>query len=717
MTNRIRKDYRIRSYAGDSVKADLKEMIKAPKDVSRKKGLSNSENPNGILTSKGWDYIFNTVEEDTHYSSVLATRANDLVSRGFRVLPAFSRVDGKSVITPRDREIAEFVRYALDGMSRTIERDIIAMMTHISRGFSITEINWAPLKFGPFAGKIGLRDLRFKRQDIFSFAFDDYGRFDICTVNPDKGVIDKNKVIHLVSGFDDENPYGESVAARCAFWVWMKQNGVKYWAIHQERFGSPLTSLEVPDNIRSNAQLQKIADDVLIAAQEDMAIQVPRGMVLKFIEATRTGDAGYGNFYEITNREMSKAVLGSTLTNDIGKSSTGSHAMAKVHADTTSVYFDFDRISVASELNNQLIKRLVDINYPSVERYPRLVWEGFDASTFVSAAQGIQSMANTNVKIPVRWVNEIFNIPFPEAEEEVLSILGMSGVVPTEIKGVDNRASSGGYSRSFSGSSVKNHVRANDRYLADQAKSASEKWSDFARKIAARRSFDDADMQSFQTREMFPFYREALILGRLKGIDDAKKEIKDAFSVYEPFDEVIRDYVNRGVITWAEYEELEAFARREAFGIAGVESVALLEKFKARILEVLRGDSAQTDFYAGIMNVFESEGLSPLNWHHIEVVLRNTLNTQYTSGRFKVFDGLDMSDFPFLQIVCIMDTAVRKTHAALHCYTRPLNDPVWKWLRSPFDHNCRCTIRAVHKSENLTASNWIPDRSQYRFLN
>ncbi len=725
-----------------NIKAEMKELVKAPYEIINKNGQSPYENTNNVISNKGWDYIFNTVEKDTHFQSVIATRANGLVAHGFKIMPAFEKVKGIPVVSKRDNEIADFVRYVLDHLGNSFEKDLVAMMTHISRGFSISEKNFMPFTDGKYQGKVGLKDIRFKRQDLFSFNFDDYGRYDIMTVRPDKILVPKNKVIHVVSGFDDENPYGESVAAICAFWVWMKQNGIKYWAIHQERFGSPLTTLKVPDNLKNNPELIAAADEVLKAAETDTGIRIPKNMELTYMEAMRNGDAGYNSFYEITNREMSKAALGSTLTNDVGKSGLGNHALGKVHSETTSIYFNFDMIAMMSVLNYQLIKQIVDINYPGMEKYPRLVWNCFDAGAFVSAAQGIAALANIkNVKIPSSWVNEVLNIPYPEGEEEILSSLAEAGIITPPIKGVDNKTVS---SMNISPTlfSLDEKIKENDKLVAYESKQMGDKWVNFAKKIAKDKRCYEDDILKFENNELVDSYEKILILGYLRGKDDARDEIlknknysttEDTESTekgelnrklaaygtrrfsYKPFEEMIKDYLKRNIITKDQYKELTQQAKRKAFTVARVDSESIIKKIHGKLKDAMIGSDNYEDLYDKVMEIFESAGISPISPRHIEVVMRNNLNSQYTDGRFKVFEEMEKSEFPVLQIMAIMDNAVRDTHARLHLYTRPVDDPVWSWLRPPFGHNCRCTIRAVHESEEYSVSEWEPDPAEYEF--
>jgi SPP1 gp7 family putative phage head morphogenesis protein len=88
----------------------------------------------------------------------------------------------------------------------------------------------------------------------------------------------------------------------------------------------------------------------------------------------------------------------------------------------------------------------------------------------------------------------------------------------------------------------------------------------------------------------------------------------------------------------------------------------------------------------------------------------------YNEARLKEFTGLDEGEYPYLRIEIVDDDATRQSHRELAGYTRRRGDPVWNWLRPPFEFNCRCTVRVVHVSEEVEESDWVPDRSRYEFL-
>jgi phage gp29-like protein len=414
--------------------AQLRELVVAGLDLRYKYGLGN-ENPDDLIARKGWRYI-EELERDSHLSSVLATRRQKLIEKGWKIEPAVSP-SGK--VTARDQEIADFVNWSIDDMIGSLEKDIEGMLDALGKGFSLTEINYKLLNTGKYAGKVGLKSLRFKPARYFSFRFDNFGHYTIVQIDPDpKGtVLPRDKFVHVIAGFNDENPYGDGLTSKCAFWVWLKKNQAKFWAIFNERFGMPLVKVTVPRN--ATADEESRARSLIEEIQTRAGIKVPEEFNIDFLEAARRGDITYDNFIERCNKEISKVVLGQTLTSEEGKRGQGSYALSTTHSEVLETYTIFDSVITATAINEQLIKRLVNLNYVT-DRYPRFRWSGISISSLISFAQAVTQLAQAGVKIPQAWIHERIGIPVARDGEATLTVMPAQGGAQVSQIGVDNRA-------------------------------------------------------------------------------------------------------------------------------------------------------------------------------------------------------------------------------------------------------------------------------------
>ena len=712
----------------------LRETVLAPRELVLKTGKGPYENTNREIARRGIRWIEHHVERDSHFMSTIDTRISALIKSGWKIIPAASEKNGKLIVADLDIELARFVESVLADMVGSFEADVMAMMTHISRGYSLSEINYKYIERGKHSGKLGLESIRYKDQEFFGFTYDKYGHYDIVQNDPEYRKLDRRKFIHFINGFNDENPYGISNAAVCAFWVWLKENGARYWSIFQERFGQPLVMVEVPDNLDEKAS--RAADDIVRSVHESTALRVPKGMVLKFLEAMRTGEANYRGFLEFANNEISKVNLGSTLMVETQKNASGSHALGKEHAEMMNIKLSFDIISSMTAINQQLIRRLIDYNFNDIEKYPRFQWNAVNSAGFITFAQGIEALQRAGLKIPASWAHEISGIPIAENGQEVLEPR-LGEVYP--VGGVDNKAQHKmGIRRqddvsNFGGDKVaRQEAETNDSVVLRGTQELVKRWGKFVDLVASEGMFDYEMLVKYEGKEFSGIYYQMLMIGACRGIETARREAANVMYnlqcrmynagaastygyYYKPFDKILKEFRAKRIISKKEFDELSEEMKRRAFTVARADSERVLRKIKAELDVVMAGKGALPDFYDAVVALFAGCGVLGAG-NHLETVLRTNMQVTYNEARMKEFDGLDDGEFPFRRVEIVDDDATRGHHRELAGYTRRKGDPVWAWLRAPFEYNCRCTVRVVHVSEEVEESDWIPDRSRYEFL-
>lgn len=416
-------------------RAPRRELVVVGRDLRYKYGLSN-ENPDDFIRRKGMAYL-EELERDAHLASILQTRRQKLIEKGWKIVP---HVSADGTVRKRDQRIRDEVMWAIEAMQGAFEKDIEGMLDATGKGFSLSEINYQLADRGPLAGKITLASIRKKPAKYFSFKFDEYGHYTIRQIDPEPNGIDlpREKFIHLIHGFDDENPYGDSLTSKCAFWVWLKKNQAKFWAIFNERFGMPLTKVEVPRNAK--AEEKEVAQDIIENVQTTAGIEVPEGFGVEFLEALRRGDITYDNFIERCNKEMSKLILGATLISEEGKRGQGSYALSTTHGSVLETYTVFDAITTQVAINEQLIRRLVNYNYDT-DYYPRFQWSGMSVSSLISVAQALAQLAQSGMQIPISWIHEMTGIPPAREGEPVLSLAPPAAQGSAlNLNGLDNRS-------------------------------------------------------------------------------------------------------------------------------------------------------------------------------------------------------------------------------------------------------------------------------------
>jgi phage gp29-like protein len=411
------------------------EIIQANYDIMYKYGVSASENFDSVVRRKGMDYLLEDVIRDPHVNSTLQTRYKKLLKRGYKIKPANTSPDA---LYKRN-----FVDYVFDNMAGSFSNDIVAMLTGIAFGFSISEKIFTRYENGPYIGKIGYQAIRWKSPKNFAFHFDHYGNYKINQVDPVDGPKDipRSKVFHFIHGFDDENPYGRPSLSNVAFWVWLKKNAAKFWAIFAERFGIPLAILEVPDKM--NDLERRKAEEVLAAAAKDSGIQLPKNFKLDFLEAKRSGSAYYNDLVERCNKEISKEILGQTLSNEEGTRGQGSYALGSAHMVTLDDWVMFEANTIADLINNDGVKQLIRINFgANATNIPVFEWN-IDSVAVLTAIADVLTKIPEGVQIPSKWFYQHTGIPRPEPDDDILQLATSTNAQQPGASGPDNRIRSG----------------------------------------------------------------------------------------------------------------------------------------------------------------------------------------------------------------------------------------------------------------------------------
>ncbi|MEI9885925.1 MAG: DUF935 family protein [Rhizomicrobium sp.] len=158
----------------------------------------------------------------------------------------------------------------------------------------------------------------------------------------------------------------------CYWPAWFKRNDVKLWMLFLDKFGGPTAIGEYPPNA-TNADKNKLLQAAQ-AIQQSSAIIIPQGMLLKLLEAARSGTGTYDNAYKIFDAAISKVILSQTMTTDDG----ASLSQSQVHWDVAEQVTKSDSDLQCASLTRGPLTWLRDWNYPEA-KLPR-VYRSFEES-------------------------------------------------------------------------------------------------------------------------------------------------------------------------------------------------------------------------------------------------------------------------------------------------------------------------------------------------
>lgn len=147
-----------------------------------------------------------------------------------------------------------------------------------------------------------------------------------------------------------------------AWFALFKRLSGRDWSIYAEKFGLPFVWAEYDETVAEDAK--QAAEDAVEHIGEDGSAVVSKGVDIHIEEAGRNGDATkvHGGMITHCNREMSKLVNGSTLTNDNGDGGGSSYALGRSHENVRHENIEYDVRRIESAFVDGIARPFVHFN-------------------------------------------------------------------------------------------------------------------------------------------------------------------------------------------------------------------------------------------------------------------------------------------------------------------------------------------------------------------
>jgi hypothetical protein len=167
-------------------------------------------------------------------------------------------------------------------------------------------------------------------------------------------------------------------------YVLFKRNAMVAWSEFCEVFGLPIRYVETDNTSPKDVQRLK---NMLINMGKSAYGIFQTGESLKFQEVNRTDSYNvFDKLKEACNMEMSKMLLGETMTSDVG-SNGGNRALGEVHQQTSNETADENRADAATWINEQVMPLLnihgykfdkLEFDFPQVPDFGKGEWLVFE---------------------------------------------------------------------------------------------------------------------------------------------------------------------------------------------------------------------------------------------------------------------------------------------------------------------------------------------------
>jgi len=661
------------------------EIATAKKDLDIYAGWTNLlENPDPILRSeasgKGMK-LYDEVERDGHAGAVLQQRFLTVVSRPWDVIPADD--------SPRSDEIAEFVKEAM-GNANFLQA-MAELLLGILYGFYVLEVMWKEK-----AGRYVISKFRAKHPKRFNFTVDR----DLRLLTPENMIdgepVPDKKFIVFSYGSSD-NPYGKGLGQKMWWPVWFKKHGIKFWMIFLDKFGSPTPVGKYPPGGDKEKTHKDKLLDAIDALQQETGVVIPDGMSIELLEATRGGHVTYESLCEYMDKQNTKTVLSQTGTTDI--SDAGAYNASQTLDEVRQAICEADADQVCECFNETLVPWLVDYNFADVTDYPEFVIHTKPSKNSKDHAETDEILIkNLGLKVGKKYLYEKYNIPEPEAGEELLELpaaLSQTEPVPARQEAAGKETKNvkfSEFSESLPDQAFQDEI---DKLVDRQVGFAIPV---FAKNIAIVKAYLAKTKSLKKAETGLPDLLDRLDSDRLASV--LSRGLNAAWEIGE---ESVGDGADFSEVLWGPgtvFKTAMEYFEARSFYISRVSNADILFLVEDELKQAMEGGMTLDDFKENVDGIFKTAGVDPLYPYHIKIIFQTNLHINYQGGRyFQMKRPAVVMTRPFWRYIAVADGNTRPAHWANHGKIFPHDHAFWDTWYPPNGYNCRCTVVSVSRRE------------------
>lgn len=349
--------------------------------------------------------LFEEMEEkDPHLFAQLQTRKLAVTGLDWTIQPA-----GKSEF---DKQVADFVEDQLKQIPK-LQEVMLDILDAIGKGISVSEIEWDVDASGHNV-ITGIEWVHPKK------LFWDYetDEMKICTREFPEGIsLPENKFIVYRYKAKSGHPSRAGILRILAWMYLFKNYTLKDWVAFCEVYGMPLRLGKY--NQAASEDDKAMLAEAIINLGTDAAGIIPDTAQIEFIESNKVSSAEiYERLSRYCDEQISKAILGQTLTSDSGG---GSYAQGKVHAEVRHDLTLADAGSLDETIRECIIRPLVLFNFGPDVACPIIQHDCKDPEDLKDTVEIYKTLVcEMGLPIPEQHVYKKFSIPKPEDGEAVL---------------------------------------------------------------------------------------------------------------------------------------------------------------------------------------------------------------------------------------------------------------------------------------------------------
>jgi phage gp29-like protein len=217
---------------------------------------------------------------------------------------------------------------------------------------------------------------------------------------------------HLISG----NQITSGLALPALYYWMLKTYDVTSWAAFIDRYGYPIRlgkygKKATPEDI---VTLKR----AVAAIGQDFGAVIPESALLEIIESKHASEQStvYQHMADWVDRQISKLVLGQTMTTDDG----ASLAQSKTHEEVRQDIADSDIMQVVDTINTALVVPYIVLNFGEQAEYPKIDLFKPDEKNIEQIISAVEKLGPQGLKVKADELRSLIGLSHPEDGDETI---------------------------------------------------------------------------------------------------------------------------------------------------------------------------------------------------------------------------------------------------------------------------------------------------------
>ena len=715
------------------------------------------QNPDVLFERKGLSVV-DEMRQDDSLSASMEVKKAAVLGSPWKIVPASDE--------QADQDIAADIDDTFNRVPGSFREKLRDILTALEYGYSITNRPFAVKTQGEFKGKMGLLDLKTKEPHGFRFDMDEY-RNVVQLIHQTPGGKEEKLPVEdfVVYSYRKEfaNPYGRSDYGRC-FRAWnFKTHIYKFWGIYLER-SSGFIDIGF-DPMRVDPEAHELFKKFVKDVQARTGVIHPKDYEVKVFESNGVGHTMFKESIQEQNAYMARALFVPELVMSTSTTGGGAYALGQQHASNFLWFVDDIRADIEEAVvNEQIIRPLVDLNYPNMDAYPEFKFEPLsDESKYAYIAQIIAAVEKGVIQVDLQIENRVRELlelekTEKEREPEQPKVIVMPGQVPgkpppdmSNDDTADEQKDKADMAAPVKRELTTYEQKINFARIIETADSLEKQitdiWAelfqvardDLIEQVKRQRIVADeresqvdglklsrrADMEKSMAR----FTLSSFYYGALEAQQEIQRGNMNSYNIMPelfeiplrdiPLNDVEQAFVNKGLELTPAIRQAAKEIKRRAFFVTGIETEKVLSRAKIITMNGLsRVDVTWTEnelkkLFDGYIKqgLITDKTLGEL-WR-IGTVVRMQFNTAFNDGRHRKFDDPDVKDFIVAyDWSAVMDDATTEYCRALDAGGPYRKEEITREGWPPAHFNCRSIVVPITQGETFELHPLPPSRGQ-----